>query len=87
MIDQEVKYFNDHLNEWLPSNLGKIVVIKNQELVGFYNTFDEALSEAARRFGLDTYLIRQVIPNQEEIKIPALSFGVLNANLAYPIQR
>ncbi|MGQ0663975.1 MAG: hypothetical protein ACT4P2_10410 [Pseudomonadota bacterium] len=41
-------------------HLGKWVVILGDELVGTFDTFDNAAREATRRFGRGPYLIRKV---------------------------
>lgn len=87
MLDQELKIFEDNLPEWLESHSGKFTLIKGDELIGFYDTTDEALKEGAQRFGLQPFLIRRVSPEQEEISIPAMTIGVLNANPSFPIHR
>ncbi len=87
MLTQEIKFYDEHLQEWLKTNSKKFVLIKESDLIGFYNTFDEALSEGARRFGLESFLVRQVIEKQEDINIPALSLGILNADTTHSISR
>ena len=86
MLKEEIRIFNDHLSEWLKSHTGKFVLIKGEEVIGFYNTDIEALSEGARLFGLEPFLVRPVIPVQEEVEIPAMMIGVLNANPTQPIR-
>lgn len=39
---------------------GKFVVFKGEELIGAWDTFDAAASEAVNRFGRGPYMIRQV---------------------------
>lgn len=41
-------------------HLGKWVLIHNKELVGVFDSFDEAANDAVRKFGRGPYLIRQV---------------------------
>lgn len=84
MLDQEIKYYNEHISEWLKTEFGKIVVIKGNEVVGFFNTSAEALVEGTKRFGLNSFLVRLVKPTEEEINIPALTLGILNANFTHP---
>ncbi len=83
MLDQEIKTYNENIAEWLKTEFGKIVLIKGNEVVGFFNTNGEALSEGVKRFGLDGFLVRPIAPIPEEIKIPALTLGILNANITY----
>ena len=42
----------DHFGEW--------VVFHDEELVGFYDSFEDAANDAVRRFGRGPYLIRRV---------------------------
>ena len=72
MLEQEIKYFTDHLSEWLERHSGKFTLIKEQELIGFFDTIELALADGARRFGLQPFLVRRVIETQETINIPAL---------------
>jgi hypothetical protein len=85
MIDTELQYFNENLPEWLKSQSGKFALIKNRELIGFYNTFEEALTEGARRFGLQDFLVRAVLPFQDKISIPAYTLGLIHANPSHTI--
>jgi hypothetical protein len=86
MLEKERQYFSDHHAELLSQYSGKFVVVKNEELIGAFNTAEEALAEGARRFGLESFLVRQITPAQEkEINIPALTLGILRADSSRPI--
>lgn len=85
MLEQELKIFENNLPEWLKSHSGKFALIKGDELIGFFNTTDEALEVGARRFGLQPFLVRRITAQQEEIRIPALTLGVLRADFPHTI--
>ena len=87
MLEKELKFYEENLQEWLKTFPGKFVVVKNEELVGFFDTNDQALSEGARRFGLTSFLVRQVEPFQNVVSIPALTLGLLNGNTPLSSQR
>jgi hypothetical protein len=76
----ELEYYNRNLKDWLRRYPGRVVLVKGDELVGVFDDEDEALVEGARRFGLTSFLIRRVLPQQAEIRIPAMTLGVLRAN-------
>jgi hypothetical protein len=81
MLESEQKYFDEHKDELVEKYLDRFVLIKGEELVGVFNTVEEAISEGARRFGLSSFMVRQVSKEAEaEVYIPALSLGLLNAN-------
>lgn len=64
---------------------GTIVLIKGEELIGTYNTMQEALIEGARRFGLAPFLARRADEPTTEISIPALTLGLLRAPPSHPV--
>lgn len=80
MLEVERKVYDDHVTEWSKSHLGQFVLIKGTEVVGFFPTPDEALTVAASKYGLDSYLIRPVNPEPSEVAIPALTLGLLSAH-------
>lgn len=80
MLEKERQFYADKLVEWLSRFPGKFVVVKGQELLGVFDTVEEALAEGARRFALEPFLVRRVQPTQDEVNIPALSLGILIAN-------
>ncbi|MBI3576009.1 MAG: hypothetical protein HY083_10225 [Gammaproteobacteria bacterium] len=79
MLDTERKIFQVSQPKWLKEQPGKFVLIKDEKVVGFFSTQDEALTEGARLFGLNSFLIRQVEQTEELVYIPALSLGLLRA--------
>ena len=86
MLETERQYFAQNHTELIAKHLGKFVVIKGEELVGVFNTIEEALSEGARQFQLQPFLVREVtIKGPQDINIPALTLGLLRANSSRPI--
>lgn len=81
---EERNFYEQHLSEWLEDHVGKFVLVKGHEVVGFYDTADNALSEGARRFGISPFLVRRVEATQAEIRIPALMLGLLNGDTVIP---
>jgi hypothetical protein len=81
MLDEERKFFDANRDTLVSQHVGMFVLIKNAELIGTYNTIDEALVEGARRFGMQPFLVRQVTTMPDsEINIPALTLGILRAD-------
>jgi hypothetical protein len=80
MLEQERQYYEENKEAWLTRHRDRFVLVKGRDLLGVYNTIDEAISEGARLFGLDSFLVRQVRPFEEEIHVPALALGILRAD-------
>ncbi len=79
MLDEEIKVFEDNLNTWLSQHKDRVVLIKDKQVIGFFDTETDALAEGARRFGLQSFLVRRVTDQQIEVSIPALTLGLINA--------
>lgn len=74
MLDTERKTFVERHSELLSEHPGKFVVIKGDQLIGAFDTIDNALVEGARRFGLQPFLVRQVTQTvSETLDIPAFT--------------
>ena len=80
MLDKERKYFETQRADWLKKHPGKFVLVKDEELIGVFNTQQEALIEGARRFGTDSFLVRQVEESEQVVYIPALTLGILRVS-------
>lgn len=61
-LEIEKKYYIEHVSEWIEANQFKFVLIKNEELIGFFNSIQEAFKTGLSRFGLDDFFIKQIIP-------------------------
>lgn len=86
MLEKERKYFSEHHADLMSRYPGKFVLIKDEEIIGTFDTIENALAEGARRFGLEAFLVRQITATEEkEINIPALTLGILRADSSRPI--
>lgn len=68
-LETEIKAYEARRDELEKQHHGKFIVLKGQDLIGAYDTFEAAAQEAIRRFGRGPYLIRQV--GAPPISIPA----------------
>ncbi len=84
MLETERNYFSQKLDEWLKENPNRFVVITGTEALGFFDTLEQALGVGARTCGLKPFLVRQVQKNSDEISIPALTLGIINADTTSP---
>lgn len=80
MLETERQFYSENLASWLTQYPGKYALVKGRELIGTFDTNEEALAEGARRFGLEPFLVRRVQEKQEDVSIPALTLGILRAN-------
>lgn len=84
MLEEERAYYGENLQEWLTRHANRFVLVKGSNLIGTYDTNEDALREGARLFGREPFLVRRVQESQPTVTIPALALGLLRANPTYP---
>lgn len=62
-LQQETQVYESHLAEWRNSHLGEYVLIKGDQIIGFYPDLSQAFDEGTKRFGLDEFFTKQITPN------------------------
>jgi len=85
MLEKERKFFEQHRLEWMKNSPGQFVLVKSDELIGTFDTLQAALTEGARRFGTESFLVRQVEEAEQLVYIPALTLGILRANSTHSV--
>jgi len=61
-LDRERQVFERHLNEWRKAHLGEFVLIKNDEVIDFYPTLDDAFNVGLSRYGVEPFFVQQITP-------------------------
>lgn len=82
MFEKELAYYNEHKDELLQHHENQFVVISGDEFGGAYTSDIEAYKAGLQKFGNVSFLVKQVRKEEEIVRFPALTLGVLNANLA-----
>jgi hypothetical protein len=85
MLDIELKFFCDHLPEWLEKHTDRVALVKGAELIGFFDDEQQAIATGARQFGLGPFLVRRVQTEEPPVSAPALTLGILRASNIPPI--
>lgn len=62
-LDHETAVFAKHIDEWRKAHLGQVVLVKGDDVIGFYPSLEQAFREGTSRFGLEPFLVRQIVPN------------------------
>ena len=62
MLKKEFQYYLDNQEELVKKHLNKFLVIKDQKVVGVYDTKQEAYDEATSKYELGTFLIQHCLP-------------------------
>jgi hypothetical protein len=65
MIENEFKYYLAHQAELVEKYNGKFIVLKNEQVIGSYDSNREAYSETVKKETLGTFLIQHCTPGSE----------------------
>jgi hypothetical protein len=71
-VQDDIAVFNAMRRDLETRHVGKWILIHNRELIGVFETFDQAANEAVTRFGRGPYLIRQVGASQASLPASVL---------------
>jgi hypothetical protein len=69
-LDREQAAYDANLPHWLAGHEGEYVLIKGDEVLGFYEARDEALAAGYARFGVVPLFVKQVTPSEPAHHIP-----------------
>ncbi len=62
MLEKEFQYYLDHQEEFVGKYLAKFLVIKGQEVVGVYETKQQAYNDSTSQYEIGTFLIQHCLP-------------------------
>ena len=65
MLEKDFKYFINRHDEFLSLYNGKYLVIKDESLVGVFDSEIDAYLDAVDKFALGTFLIQKCTPGNE----------------------
>ena len=66
-LQQEYDFFLTHLNEFMKTHLHEFVVIKGEQVIGFFDSYENSLRAGVTRFGSQTSFFIKEVQEEEEI--------------------
>ena len=66
LLKKEFDFYVKNHDELIKKYLNKFIVIKEQKIVGSYETLEEAVSEATKKYELGTFIIQKCNKDLEE---------------------
>ena len=58
-LDVELAFYQRNLREW-EDREGEYVLIKGEEMCGFFSSYDDALKIGYEKFDLEPFLVKQI---------------------------
>lgn len=66
LLKEDFKYYIANHSEIVKQHLDKFIIIKEKKIVGSYDTLEEAVSEASKKYELGTFIIQKCNKNIED---------------------
>jgi len=79
-LSTELAFFEEKRDEWLRVYLNKYVVVKGRELLGSFDTLEAAFNAGMVAYGMPPFLVKQVLPEDPVVRVPALTLGLLSTS-------
>lgn len=64
-LEEDFNFFIENQEKLVKDYLGKVLVIKDKEVVGVHNSEQEAYSDATKKYEMGTFLIQKCLPGEE----------------------
>jgi hypothetical protein len=58
-LEKEIETYHAKLPEW-KQHEGKFVLIKGDQVVDFFSSYDDALKAGYKEFGLEPFMVKQI---------------------------
>jgi len=65
LLEQEYKCYLGHRKKFVPAHLNQFVLIKGDEVVGFFPSYEDALRAGLKQFGNVPFFIKEVQHKEE----------------------
>lgn len=79
-LKEELAFFEGHREQLLKEHLGKFALIKGAELIGTFDTDENAYTEGVGKFGIEPFLIHRIEEKDPIAEFPALTFGLVRVD-------
>ncbi|HVS40593.1 MAG TPA: hypothetical protein VMS17_33870 [Gemmataceae bacterium] len=70
ILDREWATYQANLPELLKKDAGRYVLIHGDQIVGVWDTKDQALEEGYRRFLLGPFMVHHIVAHEKPIFVP-----------------
>jgi hypothetical protein len=69
MLNKEFEYYLKNQSEFVKKYNGKILVIKDQKIIGVFDSEMDAVAETSKNYELGTFLVQKCSPGEENTSI------------------
>lgn len=81
MFKEEMSYFLKNQEELVNKHDGKVLAIKESELLGVYDNVLDALEEMLEKYELGTFMLQPCVQGPEAYTVTVSTLGIINPSL------
>lgn len=79
-LKNEIELYETNKEDWVDQyGEGKFVAIKEDAVLGPYDSQEKAYEEGLNEFGLEPFLVQRVSKEEQVDHLPALELGIIHA--------
>jgi hypothetical protein len=64
-LEDEFQFYLDHQSGFLERYEGKVIVLKNHQMIGAFNSEGEAVRETSKHHEIGTFLVQRCEPGEQ----------------------
>ena len=76
LLGEEISYYESRKEELIKDHINRHLLIKGSELIGSFETRNQAIAEGYRRYGVGPFLVRLTGEDTPVGYVPALALGI-----------
>jgi hypothetical protein len=80
-LDEEIPFFEDQKPELLQDHEGEYVLIKENEVLGFFRDWEAAYAEGPQRFGFSEPMLIHRIQRDEPVRVLPIALWPVNGDV------
>lgn len=65
MLEKEFEYYIAHQDEFVKKHNGKVLVIKDENIIGIYDDEITAINETSKTYDVGTFLVHRCAPGKD----------------------
>ena len=77
LLTDEIAYYDAHKKQLMHEHRERYLLIKGSDLIGSYESEDEAVADGIRRFSSEPFLVRLAGEDTPVLSVPLLSIGMM----------
>jgi hypothetical protein len=81
VLANELKAYERMKENLLKEHEGKVVAIKDGELIGIYNSEEEAFKDVVEKYGVIPVLIKRITREEKLEQLPSYTYGLLSVTM------